>query len=135
MTEIYSATDVADEVGAILLSAPSPKNRLQAARILGRYDAGSYLVQNALLNGLKDHSSLVRNEVYKALSRMHYDTIEDILPIARSIREALELEDVCTPAWYSGRRALEKLSQQAEPLIMEYKRWDCWDRVRSKFEQ
>ena len=54
------------------------------------------------------------------------------MPIARSIREALELEDVGTPAWYSGKQALEKLSQQAEPLVLEYKRWDCWDRVRSK---
>src|SRR5271157_5694369 len=55
LSEIYSATDAAREEGAILLSDPSLQERLWAARILGRYDAGGYLVQNALLPGLQDH--------------------------------------------------------------------------------
>jgi hypothetical protein len=78
LSEIYSATDAAREEGAILLSDPSPQERLLAARILGRHDAGGYLVQNALLVGLQDHSPEVRIEVYKSLARMHYSRIEDL---------------------------------------------------------
>ena len=57
------------------------------------------------------------------------------MPTVRAIQDVLELEEIESPSWYAGRRSLEKLSLQAEPMIMEYKRWDCWDRVRSKFEQ
>ncbi len=60
VTEIYSFHDAAKYCGEELLFSPSPQDRLRAARVLGRYDAGGYEVQNALLVGLKDHSSLVR---------------------------------------------------------------------------
>ena len=123
MTDIFTSRDAAREEGAILLSDPSPHERLWAARVLGRYDAGGYLVQNALLPGLQDHNPEVRIEVYKSLARMHYCIIEDLMPVARAIQDTMELEEVNSPSWYAGRRSLEKLSLQAEELAMEYRKW------------
>ena len=78
MTDIYSSHDAAKYCGEELLHSPSAQDRLWAARILERYDAGGYEVQNALLRGLQDHTPEVRIEVYKALTRMKYDSLEDL---------------------------------------------------------
>ena len=121
LTDIFTSRDAAKYCGEELLFSPSPQDRLWAARTLGRYDAGGYLVQNALLPGLQDRSPEVRIEVYKGLARMHYSLIEDLMPVARAIQETMELEEVESPSWYAGKRSLEKLSLQADELAMEYR--------------
>lgn len=70
MTDIYSAHDAAEEVGQILANHHCCLRRLEAAQILGRYDAGGWEIILALLPGLCDPCPEVYQATIMALAKM-----------------------------------------------------------------
>lgn len=123
MTDIFSVQDAARYCGQQLTSLQW-QERLEAAQVLGRYDYGGQLIHETLLPGLQDPVEAVRVEVYRGLARMHFDYLDDLLDIARHIREALAMEREGSKACFAGMKALEKLSLQAEELARQ-KAWYC----------
>jgi hypothetical protein len=114
MTDIFTPEYAAHHCGEVLWSSPHAQERLMAARVLGRYDAGDQIIHMALLKGLSDPEGCVRVEVFRGLGRMKADKQE--LPVlARGIRKRLELEQEGSPAWWAGVKALDSLSRLCCP--------------------
>jgi hypothetical protein len=111
----------ARECVEVLVASSSISEKVWLVKNLGRYAAGGYMVHQALLEGLKDPHPAVRSAAYGSLTRMHLDRWE-LLEIAREIRKAMELEEDVSPAWFAGRKALDKLRDYYEINFMSYKR-------------
>jgi len=118
--EIFSPELAARECVEVLVASSSIPEKVWLVKNLGRYAAGGYLVHQALLEGLKDPHPAVRSAAYGSLTRMHLDRWE-LLEIAREIRNALELEEEGSPAWFAGMKALDRLRDYYEEQFMHIK--------------
>jgi len=124
MTDIFTPELAARECVEVLVASSSIPEKVWLVKNLGRYAAGGYLVHQALLEGLKDPHPAVRSAAYGSLTRMHLDRWE-LLEIAREIRKALELEEDGSPAWFAGRKALDRLRDYYEINFISIKESYC----------
>lgn len=118
------------------LSDPSPHERFLAVRLMGDYSKDLCVCQE-LLAALQDPAAMVRIEAYQRLSQTKFSKYDghSLLEVARHIRRALELEEEGSPAWFAGRKALDRLSDYYEENLMFLKEIYCpiWHAVGSPF--
>jgi len=124
MIDIFTPELAARECVEVLVASSSIHEKVSVVKNLGRYEAGGYMVHQALLEGLKDPHPAVRSAAYGSLTRMHLDRWE-LLEIAREIRKALELEEEGSPSWFAGMKALDKLRDYYEANFMYIKESCC----------
>jgi hypothetical protein len=122
--EIFTPELASRECVEVLVAPSSIHEKVWVVKNLGRYEAGGFMVHQALLEGLKDPHPAVRSAAYASLTRMHLDRWE-LLDIAREIRKALEMEEEGSPAWFAGMKALDKLRDYYEANFMDIKKSCC----------